>query len=114
MRDGLEDFRYDNLFIIFGAMKDKNIESMIKFLPEGKIIATSIGSERAADTNTISSIAKKAGRECIKEREVSSAIKKAMEMAGKDDLICITGSLYLAGKARKILKEIGIKFPSPL
>jgi len=114
MRDGLKDFRYDNLFIIFGAMKDKNIETMIKFLPEGKIIATSIGGERAADAGIISAIARKAGRECMKENDVSGAIKKAMEMAGKDDLICITGSLYLAGKTRKILKEMGIKFPSPL
>ena len=114
MQNGLKDFRYDDLFIIFGAMKDKNIESMIKFLPEGKIIATSIGSERAADADTISSIAKKAGRECMKEKEVSSAIKKAAEMAGENDLICITGSLYLAGRARKILKEMGIRFPSHL
>jgi len=114
LKEGLKDFTYQNLIIIFGTMRDKDIESMVRLLPDGKIIATSIGGGRAADTKMLSSILKKAGKNCIAENDVSNAIKKAMMIAGKNDLICITGSLYLVGEARKILKEMGIKFSSPL
>jgi len=114
MGEGLKDFTYRKLFIIFGAMKDKDIESMVKALPEGELIATAVGMERAADTEMLSSIIKKAGKTCICESNVENAIKKAMKMAGSEDLICITGSLYLVGEARRILKKMGIKFSSPL
>ena len=38
---------------------------------------------------------------CI--NSLDDALKKAAEMAGNKDLICIAGSLYLVGEARKML-----------
>ena len=39
----------------------------------------------------------------IVEEDSKQAIKKAFEMAGKDDLIVVTGSLYLVGEVRSFL-----------
>ena len=37
---------------------------------------------------------------------VSSAAERAMEMAGPRDLICATGSLFVAAEAREYIKGI--------
>ncbi|MEA2054643.1 MAG: folylpolyglutamate synthase/dihydrofolate synthase family protein [Candidatus Thermoplasmatota archaeon] len=103
LNESIKDFDYNRLFIVFGVMKDKDVRSIIKFLPEGLIIATSIGGERAADANKLAIMLEKDGRKCIKTKNVRHAIKKAKEMADENDMICITGSLYLVGKVREIL-----------
>ena len=103
-KKALKDFDYRRLFIIFGAMRDKNIPAMIKLLPEGHVIATTAGGGRAAGADEIAAMLEDAGRECTLTENVRQAVEKAAGMAGRDDMICITGSLYLVGKARSIIK----------
>ncbi len=38
---------------------------------------------------------------------VEEALRKAREISGDDELICVTGSLYLVGEAQKILSARG-------
>jgi len=102
----LEDFDYSNLVIIFGAMKDKNINEMIKRLPEGKYITTKINNERAAEPEKIAEIGKKYGKKFFVARDIAEAIKIAEETAGEKDMVCIIGSLYLVGEARKLLRQL--------
>ena len=40
----------------------------------------------------------------ICEYSLDAALAKAAELAGRNDLICIAGSLYLIGEARKMLR----------
>ena len=40
------------------------------------------------------------GKKVLVENESSQAIKKAIRLAGPEDLICVTGSLYLVGETR--------------
>lgn len=97
---------YSNLIIIFGAMKDKNIPEMIKRLPRARAyIATKSSSERAMPAGEIAEIGAKNGVSFIVKEEVGEAISFAEEMANKNEVICIIGSLYLVGEARKILRE---------
>ena len=35
--------------------------------------------------------------------DIDEALKEAKRIAKKDDMICITGSFFLAGKAKEIL-----------
>ncbi len=94
--------------IIFGAMKDKNIEEMIKRLPEAKAyFAVEIDNERAIESEEIAAIGRKCGRKFIVKKNLEEAVELAERMVSKDELICIVGSLYLAGEARKILKKKG-------
>jgi folylpolyglutamate synthase/dihydropteroate synthase len=37
-------------------------------------------------------------------QDVDSAVKKALDVSGRDDVILITGSLFVVGEARKIIK----------
>ena len=39
----------------------------------------------------------------IRESSLPAALGKAAELAGDKDLICIAGSLYMIGEARKLL-----------
>jgi dihydrofolate synthase/folylpolyglutamate synthase len=41
--------------------------------------------------------------QAICESSLENALAKAVELAGDKDLICIAGSLYLIGEARKLL-----------
>jgi folylpolyglutamate synthase/dihydropteroate synthase len=36
---------------------------------------------------------------------VGEALMRALEDASRDDLICVTGSLYTVGEAEKVLKR---------
>ncbi|MEM2935540.1 MAG: folylpolyglutamate synthase/dihydrofolate synthase family protein, partial [Candidatus Thermoplasmatota archaeon] len=99
------DFDYKSLILIFGAMKDKNIPEMVSRLPQATLyIATKSSSERAMEAGVIAKIGKKYGIDFIVKRNIKEAISFAEEI-GKDKLICIIGSLYLVGEARKIIKE---------
>ncbi len=102
----LEDFDFDELVIIFGVMRDKNVATMIENLPEAKAyIATGMKNERAMKAEEIAEVAKGLGRKFFISGNVKDAIAMAEKMAGKNDLICIIGSLYLVGEARKILES---------
>ncbi|MBC7128442.1 MAG: bifunctional folylpolyglutamate synthase/dihydrofolate synthase [Thermoplasmatales archaeon] len=97
---------YNKLIIIFGAMRDKNIPEMIKRLPKARAyIATKSSSERAMPAGEIAGVGAKNGVSFIVKEEVGEAISFAEEIANKNEVICIIGSLYLVGEARKIMRE---------
>ena len=87
--------------IIFGAMKDKDVKRMLFILEKiaKKIILTKVENERAMEPDKMARFC----RDCIITKNVEEAIEIAESM---DEKIAIVGSLYLAGEARKILKEI--------
>jgi len=69
-------------------------------------VVTSPRTERSLDRNLL-------GREVMNylpssrvnaEDGVGEALNRALEIARKDDLICVTGSLYTVGEARSTLK----------
>ena len=83
--------------VIFGVMRDKNVKKMLSLIPSSmEIIATQVGNERAMKAEEIASI-----RNCMITRNVEEAIKASSNF----DRVIITGSLYLAGEAIKLLNE---------
>ncbi len=100
--NSLEDFEYNDLTIIFGVMKDKNVEEMLKILKplNATFIATTIRNKRALPAEKIAEIGKKIGINFIVCENVEEAIKM-----NKKGLVCIIGSLYLVGEARRFLKH---------
>jgi dihydrofolate synthase/folylpolyglutamate synthase len=69
-----------------------------------RIILTRAESERSANPRDIKSmLPEKLQERAICIDSVHQAIAQAMEIAQPDDLVCVTGSLYLVGKARHIL-----------
>jgi len=62
---------------------------------------------RAEAPNNIKKIIDEIGCETIIVRNVSGAIKEAFSIASKDDLICATGSLYLASEIKQKFSKTG-------
>lgn len=107
LRIALEnEFAYDRLILIWGAMADKdNAATLQEIAPLADYIYfTRPESERSAMPEallaTLPSHHKKKG---LVAPVVEQALEMAMDSTTANDLICIAGSLYLVGRARKIL-----------
>ena len=93
--------------MIFGAMRDKNIEEIgtILFPKTENLILTKINNERSlneVDWWKFAAVEFFEGR-VFYASNVRDAYKMARKLSKNDGLICITGSLYLIGEAQKIL-----------
>lgn len=93
--------QYQDLILIIGMLDDKDVSGFInELIPlANKIVITKAEIDRSLEPAEIVKKIKKRGKEVIIKRGVSEAIKFALTQAGEDDLICITGSLYVVGEA---------------
>jgi dihydrofolate synthase/folylpolyglutamate synthase len=100
-------FRYKRLILIFGAMQDKDIKGMCKELSDTAnwVLPTKSKSERACPPKIIEEEILKHNREIelITTGSLAEAVNKAKEKAKAEDLILITGSLYIVAEAMKEL-----------
>jgi len=97
----LGQFKYKKLIVVIGTMHDKNVKPLKKLLKKANyVITTKSDSFRALESEKLS---KAIGfGEAIEPAE--KAFEKAAGMAKKGDLILITGSIYLIGKAYPYFK----------
>jgi dihydrofolate synthase/folylpolyglutamate synthase len=104
-----QDFEYDRLILIIGILEDKNIEEMMsKISPISDIIIiTKSLNVRACKPEIIKNILNKIEfkREVSIKNSIPKAINHAKSIANKNDVICISGSLFTAGEARSYLVE---------
>ena len=98
-----KDFCYRRLILVFGALADKDYRRMLeKIVPLAQIIIlTQLKTERTARVSAINETVLKMGRTPVITENVSQAIERALARAGKQDLICATGSFYLAGEIKQ-------------
>lgn len=96
-------FGDQSITFVFGVLADKDIAGIITglFRPQDQVITVAPLSDRAADAHMLSRQipAKRAeGADTLDE-----AIVKAQQWAGETGVVCICGSLYLIGSARKMI-----------
>ncbi|MGD1151828.1 MAG: folylpolyglutamate synthase/dihydrofolate synthase family protein [Syntrophales bacterium] len=98
-----EEFSYKKLIFIFGVLKDKDYKAMLKkLLPLGdRLILTSPDTERAMPPEALLPVAKQYLRRIEVVKNSREALKRALSIADQNDLICVTGSLYLIGEIKK-------------
>ncbi|WP_457639271.1 bifunctional folylpolyglutamate synthase/dihydrofolate synthase [Persephonella sp.] len=86
---------------VFSSMKDKNWEKTAVIIRENtsRLIITSMPFDRSITERETSKI-----KNAQYVPDIKTAIKEALETADKNSIILITGSLYLAGEALKLLK----------
>lgn len=103
-----DDFNYDKLILIIGIMADKDIAGIIKkIIPMANIVIfTKPDYYRAEDPHRLLKMAKKFKKPGEVHFPLSSAIERAKELAGKRDLILITGSLFTVGEAETYFDPI--------
>lgn len=101
------DFYYNKLIVILGILTDKNIPPMLSIIvPLADVVITTKSNisrdcEPSKLRDMIAKLDKK--KEVIIKEKVIDAIKFAISIAEKSDIICITGSLFIVGKARDYL-----------
>jgi dihydrofolate synthase/folylpolyglutamate synthase len=99
-----EVFSYKNLILVFGMLGDKEREKVVAQLaPLAKVvIVTKPNSPRAGDWEKIADEVRKHTGEVHLIENIHQAVRKAMEIAGDEDLVCVTGSLYMVAEAREL------------
>jgi dihydrofolate synthase / folylpolyglutamate synthase len=102
-----EEFSFKKLIFIFGVLKDKDYETMLKkLLPLGdRLILTSPDVERAMPPEALLPVACKYVRRIEIVNNSHDAMKRALSIADQNDLICVTGSLYLVGEIKRAFSE---------
>jgi dihydrofolate synthase/folylpolyglutamate synthase len=90
--------------LIFGVMKDKEYEKMLgELLPYvDETILTMPANDRALPPEFMKKFAPKA----IVADDVTWALKKVKSLSTEEDIIVITGSLYLVGECRTVINDI--------
>jgi dihydrofolate synthase/folylpolyglutamate synthase len=102
-----KDFSYRRLILIFGALADKDYRRMLEKISPlaSKIIVVQMKAKRAVPVNDLMNIVKKMGYPAIAAENVQQAILRAWKLAGKQDMICATGSFYLAGEVKQVFRN---------
>jgi len=98
-----ERFRYQRLILVLGISKDKDIQGIASQLKDlaDVIILTKADTPRASAPARLKQYFK--GKEAHITHSVKEAKELALNIAGEDDLILITGSLYVVGEARSVV-----------
>jgi dihydrofolate synthase/folylpolyglutamate synthase len=93
-------FSYKRLFLVFGTSCDKDIPGIINELVtlSPQVIVTRTAHSRAASLSTLVAEFSKRGIKPETRETVSEAISRALSLADKTELICIAGSLFIAGE----------------
>jgi len=110
VRDALKEiFSYHRLILVLAIFSDKDYKKMIQILAPNAdlIIATKAKNPRATPPRII---AKEAAQyidqnKIIVTENIPQAINCALSNSKEDDLICITGSLYTVGEAKRYFRN---------
>lgn len=96
----LKEESYTNLHIVFGMVKDKDIEGTLKLLPkEATYYFTQPQIPRALNWGELTKQANKTGLNGKGFSSVRDAIQSAMLNSSNEDLILITGSAFIVAEA---------------
>ncbi len=106
LRIYLDEFVDRPVTMIFGAMSDKNVGEIasVLFPKADRLILTMPDNARATSADDLLQFAPDFDRDRVFVTPgAAAAIDKAREVSGKQDVILVTGSLYLVGEVRRIV-----------
>lgn len=98
-----EYFRWQRCFVVVGCTTDKDIRGIGRELSQiaDLLICTRFGSPRAMDPYVLIQEIGFLGPATVAEESVAAAIETARRHAREDDLIVVTGSLYVVAEGRE-------------
>jgi dihydrofolate synthase/folylpolyglutamate synthase len=103
----LQRHRYRRLLLVFGVMKDKNYETMIRFLStlNPVVFAVRPETDRALLPEAIAETFQR--RNCVAQayHPLANGVRLAMRIQGKNDLLLVCGSHYVAGEALPVIEK---------
>ena len=94
------NFKYNKLILVLGISNDKDIKGICKeFIPlSDKVILTKADNPRATEPEALAQYFN--GKDTYITRNVKEAKKISWRIANREDLILVTGSLFVVGEFR--------------
>jgi dihydrofolate synthase/folylpolyglutamate synthase len=111
LKESIKDFSFSNLILVLGISANKDITGVVgELCPEAsQVILTKAANPRAAEPEAFEERVKEHCQNITLTRSIEEALAIAKQIASKDDLILITGSLYLVGEVLKINPKSGFR-----
>jgi dihydrofolate synthase/folylpolyglutamate synthase len=96
------------IVMVFGASEDKDIEGIFQeLLPRvRRVIATQSIHPRAIDAEKLVELIHRCGRSAAAITPIEDALKIALDEAGDEAVVLVTGSVFVAAAARELLPQI--------
>ena len=105
----LQDFPGKHVILVAGICHDKDMRRMLEIIVpvSSTVILTKSSNPRACAPTKLSELAREFAqkREILVVESIPNALATALDCAGKNDVIVVTGSLFTVGEARNYLYE---------
>jgi dihydrofolate synthase/folylpolyglutamate synthase len=91
------------IFLVYGALRDKAVDEIagLLFPHASAVILTSPAQSRAISAPVLAEMTRHHARQVDVIPDPNLAFERALELASADDVIFVTGSLYLVGDLRR-------------
>ena len=95
-------YPFRKLIFVLGILGDKQRQEMMDYLGPvaDAIIVTKPNSPRAGDYEIIATLAKEYVSDVVLEPNIEEAVSIGLSKVGNEDILCITGSIYMIKEAR--------------
>jgi len=102
-----DTFRFEKAVVVAGISGDKDIPGIIRELAwlGGSYIVTRAANPRAAHPDRMMAEFAKQGLKAEVAGSVKAALREALKRARPNDLVLVTGSLFVVGEALQAIKE---------
>jgi dihydrofolate synthase/folylpolyglutamate synthase len=99
---------FERAILVMGASGDKNIAAVIDELAPvfDEVIVTRSRHPRAMAPALLAAEFSRHGKKARIAEDVPAALSRALAMAGEKDLVCLAGSLFIAGEALEAAAKI--------
>jgi dihydrofolate synthase/folylpolyglutamate synthase len=91
------------ILLIFAALRDKPVDEMagLLFPRAARVLLTQPAQPRALTVETLAELTAHLAPACELIPDPADALRRALALAGPEDVVFVTGSLYLAGQLRQ-------------
>jgi dihydrofolate synthase/folylpolyglutamate synthase len=93
--------------LIYGSVREKAVGEIAELLfpPAAGVTLTEPATPRAAGAESLAHLARSLNLNVRVEPNPAQALGRALEATPRDEVVFVTGSLFLVGDARKVLRE---------
>lgn len=109
-----ENFKFTRCFFVLGLMQDKNIDEVIRILSQlgDHFFLVPVNPPRGEAPEKLAEKLESYGKPSQIFETVSNALQAVKKIASQNDLICITGSIFLVATAKKCFNDENTFFNS--
>ena len=112
LAESVGDLPHKKLIAVVSISSDKNIPQMIANLSpvvDAFVVTSHTVMGRAAERERIGAEAERQGKPWESVERVPDAVERALRLAGKSDMVLVTGSVFAVGEARRRWAKQGRK-----